>query len=165
MLACRKLCILPFIKLSASSEWIQKTIFLAVRCGILVPQPGIEPMPSSLEARCLNHWTTREDILKDILKLFYSMTLCVTLNLHTKEIFRNLALPGKLKNQYNNWKEHTTVWESFLMFENLFCVSKVNKTMIRTDQNYLIWFMKSCGTSSWSETLGLSASPLFLKFQ
>ena len=31
-----------------------------------------------------------EKSLKDILKYFYSMTLCVTLNLHTKEVFRNL---------------------------------------------------------------------------
>ena len=29
-------------------------------CGILVPQPGIEPVPPALEAQSLNHWTTRE---------------------------------------------------------------------------------------------------------
>ena len=35
--------------------------FLALRhVEILVPQPGIKPMPSPLEARSLNHWTTRE---------------------------------------------------------------------------------------------------------
>ena len=28
-------------------------------CGILVPQPGIEPMPPALEVQSLNHWTTR----------------------------------------------------------------------------------------------------------
>ena len=28
--------------------------------GILVPQPGIEPTASVLEARSLNHWTARE---------------------------------------------------------------------------------------------------------
>ena len=28
--------------------------------GILVPQPGIEPVPLALEAPSLNHWTTRE---------------------------------------------------------------------------------------------------------
>ena len=28
--------------------------------GILVPRPGIEPAPPALEARSLNHWTTRE---------------------------------------------------------------------------------------------------------
>ena len=29
-------------------------------CGILVPRPGIEPMPPEVEARSLNHWFTRE---------------------------------------------------------------------------------------------------------
>ena len=29
-------------------------------CGILLPQPGIKPMPFALEAQGLNHWTTRE---------------------------------------------------------------------------------------------------------
>ena len=28
--------------------------------GILVPWPGIEPMPSALRAQSLNHWTDRE---------------------------------------------------------------------------------------------------------
>ena len=28
--------------------------------GILVPQPGIEPVPPALEAWILNHWTARE---------------------------------------------------------------------------------------------------------
>ena len=34
--------------------------FLATLCGILVPQPGIEPVPPAVEAWSLNHWTTRE---------------------------------------------------------------------------------------------------------
>ena len=29
-------------------------------CGILVPRPGMEPAPPAVEARGLNHWTTRE---------------------------------------------------------------------------------------------------------
>ena len=29
-------------------------------CGILVPQPGIEPAPLALKARSPNHWTARE---------------------------------------------------------------------------------------------------------
>ena len=29
-------------------------------CSILVPQPGIKPVPPALEAQSLNHWTTRE---------------------------------------------------------------------------------------------------------
>ena len=31
-----------------------------VACGILVPQPGIEPVPAALEAWSPNHWATRE---------------------------------------------------------------------------------------------------------
>ena len=29
-------------------------------CGILVPQPGVEPVPLALGARSLKHWTSRE---------------------------------------------------------------------------------------------------------
>ena len=29
-------------------------------CVILVPRPGIEPVPSAVKARRPNHWTTRE---------------------------------------------------------------------------------------------------------
>ena len=29
-------------------------------CGILLPQPAIEPTPPAVEARSLNHWTARE---------------------------------------------------------------------------------------------------------
>ena len=29
-------------------------------CGILVPWPGIEPAPSAMAVRSLNHWTARE---------------------------------------------------------------------------------------------------------
>ena len=31
-----------------------------VVCGILAPQPGIEPVPSALGARSLSCWITRE---------------------------------------------------------------------------------------------------------
>ena len=30
-----------------------------VACGILVPQPGIEPVPSAVKAQNPNHWTAR----------------------------------------------------------------------------------------------------------
>ena len=37
-------------------------VFLAghAACGILFPQPGVEPNPPAVEAQSLNHWTTRE---------------------------------------------------------------------------------------------------------
>ena len=31
-----------------------------VACGILVPQPGIEPVPPAAEAQSPNRWTARE---------------------------------------------------------------------------------------------------------
>ena len=31
-----------------------------VACGVLVPEPGVKPLPSVLEAQNLNHWTTWE---------------------------------------------------------------------------------------------------------
>ena len=38
-------------------------------CGILVPWPGIETMPSSVEAQNHNHWTAREVLKSGILTL------------------------------------------------------------------------------------------------
>ena len=29
-------------------------------CGILVPSPGIEPVPPAVEAQSPNHWTAKE---------------------------------------------------------------------------------------------------------
>ena len=33
---------------------------LRMTCGILVPQPDIEPVPSAVKVWSPNHWTTRE---------------------------------------------------------------------------------------------------------
>ena len=40
-------------------------------CGILVPQPGIKPVPPSVEPRSLNHWIAREvpKVIVDMLEL------------------------------------------------------------------------------------------------
>ena len=32
-------------------------------CRILVPRPGIEPVPPTVEARSLNHWAAREFLI------------------------------------------------------------------------------------------------------
>ena len=44
---------------------IKKNIYLCLAmqtvCVILIPQPGIEPMPPALEAESLDHWTKRDD--------------------------------------------------------------------------------------------------------
>ena len=38
-----------------------------VECWILVPWPGIEPLPPVLEAQNLNHWTTKEVLRTSVL--------------------------------------------------------------------------------------------------
>ena len=38
-----------------TSYWLHCTT-----CGILVPRPGIEPMPPALEVQSPKHWTARE---------------------------------------------------------------------------------------------------------
>ena len=39
-----------------------------VACRILIPLPGIKPVPSAVEAWSLNHWTTREAPAKEFLR-------------------------------------------------------------------------------------------------
>ncbi|KAM7228200.1 hypothetical protein CapIbe_020654 [Capra ibex] len=39
----------------ALKPWHQR---FQATCGILASQPGSEPMPPAVEARCLKHWTT-----------------------------------------------------------------------------------------------------------
>ena len=40
-------------------------------CGILIPQPGIKPMPSTVKAQSPNHWTARKFPSKLLLCSFY----------------------------------------------------------------------------------------------
>ena len=35
-------------------------------CGILVPGPGIEPVPSAVKTQSPNHWTARELVITQI---------------------------------------------------------------------------------------------------
>ena len=60
--------------------------------GILVPRPGIEPLPPAVEAWSPNHWITREVPLQDILKhswiqVIHHLSLCPTLD--CKLVFRD----------------------------------------------------------------------------
>ena len=48
-------------------------MYLAAPCGILVPQPGIEPLPPAEEAQRLSHWTTREVPVQQILYVTLAM--------------------------------------------------------------------------------------------
>ena len=49
---------------SVAVRWqLFKVLFIYfgnMACGILVLQPGIEPVPPAVEAWSLNHWTSRE---------------------------------------------------------------------------------------------------------
>ena len=45
-------------------------------CGLLVPQPGIKPMPAALAAWSLNLWTSREVVPVPI---FRNALLCLGL--------------------------------------------------------------------------------------
>ena len=47
-------------------------------CGILVPQPGIEPGPSAVKAWSPNHWTTREFPILDIGNLCSFLVISLT---------------------------------------------------------------------------------------
>ena len=42
-------------------------------CGILVSLPGIEPMPTSVEAVSLNHWVAREVPLYGLFFFFFKL--------------------------------------------------------------------------------------------
>ena len=48
----------------AKNHWMVHFIYFywpcRTACGILVPRPGIEPVPPAVETQSLNHWTTRE---------------------------------------------------------------------------------------------------------
>ena len=33
---------------------------MLIACGILVPRPGVGPVPPKVEAQRLNHWTAKE---------------------------------------------------------------------------------------------------------
>ena len=54
-------------------------------CRILVLQPGIEPVPPTVEVWNINHWTTRE-----VPKMFFKMSFA-----HANWVLH--------KNQWNNW--------------------------------------------------------------
>ena len=62
-----------FFSLTTNFSLIKKffLFFGHTTCGILVPRPGIKPLPLALEGQSLDHWTSREVPLTTILKTFY----------------------------------------------------------------------------------------------
>ena len=54
-------------------------------CGILIPWPGIKPVPPAVEVWCLNHWTAREvpgEIFYLLLLFFNKFILFIYFWLH-----------------------------------------------------------------------------------
>ena len=82
LILCHHLLLLPSVfpsirffffskfKMGVFHRLIFSIFFLAALCGcgILVPQPGIEPSPPLLEGQSTNHWTTREVPHRTLLK-------------------------------------------------------------------------------------------------
>ena len=78
--------------------WKDKNFFFFLlcytACGSLVSGPGIKPVPSALEARSLNHWTTKavwEPQFNKLWRLPYASTLPP--NLAPSDAHRSVALP------------------------------------------------------------------------
>ena len=54
--------------------------FFATLCGILVSWPGIESMPSAVEAESLNHWIARE------VPIFFQVTVIAATYLWKRQV-------------------------------------------------------------------------------
>ena len=54
-------------------------------CEILVPRPGIKPVPPALGARSVNHWAAREVPISENFKQYSALSLCLMsrIQLHT----------------------------------------------------------------------------------
>ena len=73
---------------------------LAIACGNLVPQPGIEPLPAAMEAQSLNHRAAREVspppfllIAPTIAVRSYNNNLCVLVKDDTPKPFSKRPVP------------------------------------------------------------------------
>ena len=55
-------CVIGSVAIWNTKESLFLFFFLAANaaCRILVPQPGIKPVPPTMEVQSLNHWTARE---------------------------------------------------------------------------------------------------------
>ena len=112
-----------------------------VACGILVPQPGIEPGPLAVKAWTLSHWTARvfppDGILDDSILIYNVWTLraCIRwkrtftwylviviteyylansyTSIHAKYQFKIVVLNG-------GWRAHITIaWGTFWKYNEL----------------------------------------------
>ena len=63
-----------------------------VACGILVPQPGMEPVPPALGARSLNHRTAREVLLQSFKKIQHYVSKIYLMFMHLAVVHSFLML-------------------------------------------------------------------------
>ena len=130
--------------------------FLSSACEILVPQPGIEPMPCAVEVRSLNLWSTRE------------VSLCISLEIASSH--QHLQTPVHL---------HMTLpclpsflistflllqWESFLpIYMNTFVILNSNTWKLLLDgwmasPTRWTWVWASSGSWWWIGKPGMLQS-------
>ena len=70
--------------------------WLCTACGIKVPRPGIKPWPFALEARSLNHWTSRE-VPRTFLRNFKIWRSIKTLVVVVVPVMSNFLQPHELQ--------------------------------------------------------------------
>ena len=92
---------------SGASIFLAACELLAVTWGILLPQPGTEPMPSAVEARSLNHWIAREVPLNKGFDL-HDFARGIPLPRHGSDRLLSLF---HLETCSRNWRSSEAVWE------------------------------------------------------
>ena len=96
--------------------WYSVFSFFGFRaCGILVPWPGIEPMPPAVDAQSLNHWTAREVPASESLQKKKSLYLS-----DIRVLWNNQTLPK----MYNVESEHSFSLERtlFTFYNQIFSI-------------------------------------------
>ena len=108
-----KICIFIYLAVpgvlqhSGASIFLAACELLAVTWGILLPQPGTEPMPSAVEARSLNHWIIREVPLNKGFDL-HNFARGIPLPRHGSDRLLSLF---HLETCSRNWRSSEAVWE------------------------------------------------------
>ena len=104
-------------------------LFLAVPCGILVPQPGIEPIPPAVNMWSLNHRTTREVPPASLLKFFFieknnlfSNSNQLSLNIHS--FSREWGL---LKSEERTFQSVLILSAESLRWDRIWCVQAITR--------------------------------------
>ena len=116
-------------------------LFGHVACGILVPWPGMEPIPTTVDMQSFNCWTTREInpclffsfkhlwyLLFHIIFVYFN-TICMPF------IFKNVTLIYKYENMFGLYLYHFHLFVSFL--KNVFSITYTLLCHLRYFLKYL----------------------------